>query len=48
MVEKPTLGDARHPLNGALIPRSLVLLDVASLLALAAFVIVDCGMWIAE
>jgi adenosylcobinamide-phosphate synthase len=35
LVEKSTLGDAHHPLNAALVPRSLVLLDIASVLALA-------------
>jgi adenosylcobinamide-phosphate synthase len=46
--EKPTLGEARHALSSAHIPRSLVLLDTASILALAMLVLADCGLWIAE
>lgn len=38
VVEKPLLGDGRHPLNPAHIARSLILLDAASALALAACV----------
>jgi adenosylcobinamide-phosphate synthase len=38
-VEKPTLGEARQALNPAHIPQSLVLLDIASLLALVACVV---------
>jgi adenosylcobinamide-phosphate synthase len=38
VIAKPTLGDARHPLASVHIPRSLVLLDGASLLVLVLFV----------
>jgi adenosylcobinamide-phosphate synthase len=43
LVEKPTLGDVRQFLRPNHILQSLVLLDVASLLALITFLIVDCG-----
>lgn len=46
VVEKPTLGEARQVLNSADIPRSLVLLDAASVLTLATLVIAACGMQI--
>lgn len=48
VVEKPTLGEARHVLSSAHIPRSLVLLDTATVLALVTLVIAECGLWIAE
>jgi len=40
VVEKPPLGEARQPLQSACIPQSLVLLDAASVLALAVCVVV--------
>ncbi len=43
VVEKPTLGEAGQPLEVALIPRSLVLLDIASILALMTFIVTACG-----
>jgi adenosylcobinamide-phosphate synthase len=48
VVEKPTLGEAQHVLSSAHIPRSLVLLDTASVLALAIFVIVQWRLQLAE
>ncbi len=48
VIEKPTLGEARQVLNSADIPRSLVLLDAASVLALATLAIAECGLWIVE
>lgn len=44
IIEKPTLGDARHPLSPAHIPQSLVLLDGASLLVLVLLVVVAYGL----
>jgi adenosylcobinamide-phosphate synthase len=48
VVEKPTLGEARLVLSSADIPRSLVLLDTASVLTLVAFVIAECGLRFVE
>ncbi|MBI3801281.1 MAG: cobalamin biosynthesis protein CobD [Deltaproteobacteria bacterium] len=48
VIEKPTLGEARHVLSAAHIPRSLVLLDTASGLMLVVLVIAACGLRIAE
>lgn len=48
VVEKPMLGEAQHVLSSAHIPRSLVLLDTASVLALATLVIAECGLRIVE
>ena len=44
VVEKPVLGDARQSLSPKRIPQSLVLLDTASVLALATFLIAACGL----
>jgi adenosylcobinamide-phosphate synthase len=44
VVEKPTLGEARYALNSAFIPRSLVLLDAASVLMLVVLVIAEYGL----
>ena len=44
VVEKPVLGDARQSLSPEHIPQSLVLLDTASVLALATFLIAACGL----
>src|SRR5262245_57525648 len=48
VVEKPTLGEARHVLSPAHIPRSLILLDTAGALALATFVLVRWGLRLAR
>jgi adenosylcobinamide-phosphate synthase len=48
VIEKPTLGEARHVLSAAYIPRSLVLLDTASVLMLVVLVIAECGLQIAD
>src|SRR5262245_32269932 len=48
VVEKPTLGEARHVLSPAHIPRSLILLDTASALALATLVLVRWGLRLAR
>jgi adenosylcobinamide-phosphate synthase len=48
VVEKPTLGEARLVLSPAHIPRSLILLDTASALALATLVLVRWGLRLAR
>jgi adenosylcobinamide-phosphate synthase len=44
MIEKPTLGDARYTLAPPLIPQSVILLDVTSVLVLIALVIGECRL----